>query len=165
MIATICLYTLVSVSVSVSVNFSALYLISKVSEKRGIGPPLMKPFYTDKTILERLINDMKTQSKRKRYHSPNDIDSIWQILYPKHFINVLLIHHIKQREEVEIAKIASIMRDGLMHCDDSSSPQLNIYLYQQMINFTTISLKQLKFLICLNHLKVKMAQLWSQNLY
>ena len=81
-------------------------------------------FYTDQTILTTLINDMKTQSKQKRYHSPDDIDSIWQILYPEHFINVLLIHHIKRREEVEIAEIASIMRDGLMHCDDSSSPQL-----------------------------------------
>ena len=43
MIATICLYALVSVSESVSVKFSALYLVSKVSEKStsGIGPPLV----------------------------------------------------------------------------------------------------------------------------
>ena len=40
MIATICLYTLVSVLESTSVKFSALYLVSKVSEKSGIGPPL-----------------------------------------------------------------------------------------------------------------------------
>ena len=40
MIATRCLYALVSVSESVSVKFSALYLVSKVSEKSGIGPPL-----------------------------------------------------------------------------------------------------------------------------
>ena len=41
MIATIlCRYALVSVSESVSVKFSALYLVSKVSEKSGIGPPL-----------------------------------------------------------------------------------------------------------------------------
>ena len=40
-IATICLYALVSVSESVSVKFSALYLVSKVSEKSGIGPPLV----------------------------------------------------------------------------------------------------------------------------
>ena len=33
MIATICLYALISVSESVSVKFSALYLVSKVSEK------------------------------------------------------------------------------------------------------------------------------------
>ena len=38
MIATICLHALVSVSV----KFSALYLVSKVSEKSGIGPPLNK---------------------------------------------------------------------------------------------------------------------------
>ena len=41
MIAIICLYALVSVSESVSVKFSALYLVSKVSEKSGIGPPLI----------------------------------------------------------------------------------------------------------------------------
>ena len=35
------LYGLVSVSESVSVKFSALYLVSKVSEKSGIGPPLV----------------------------------------------------------------------------------------------------------------------------
>ena len=40
MIATICLYALVSVSESVSVKFSALYLVSKVSEKSVISPPL-----------------------------------------------------------------------------------------------------------------------------
>ena len=41
MIATISLYALVSVLESVSVKFSALYLVSKVSEKSGIGPPLI----------------------------------------------------------------------------------------------------------------------------
>ena len=41
MIATICLYALISVAESVSVKFSALYLVSKVSEKSGIGPPLI----------------------------------------------------------------------------------------------------------------------------
>ena len=40
MIATICLYALVSVSESVSVKFLVLYLVLKVSEKSGIGPPL-----------------------------------------------------------------------------------------------------------------------------
>ena len=45
MIATICLYTLVSVSESVSVKFLALYLVSKVSEKSGIGPPLIFLLY------------------------------------------------------------------------------------------------------------------------
>ena len=41
MIATIFLYALVSVSESVSVKFLALYLVSKVLEKSGIGPPLL----------------------------------------------------------------------------------------------------------------------------
>ena len=41
MIATICLYALVSVSESVLLKFSALYLVSKVLGKSGIGPPLV----------------------------------------------------------------------------------------------------------------------------
>ena len=40
MIATICLYALVSVSESVLVKLSALYLVSKVSQKSSISPPL-----------------------------------------------------------------------------------------------------------------------------
>ena len=35
------IYALVSVSESVSVKFSVLYLVSKVSEKSGIGPLLL----------------------------------------------------------------------------------------------------------------------------
>ena len=92
-----------------------------------------------------LINDLKTQSKLKRFHSPDDIDSIWQVLYPEHFINVLLIHHIKRRDEVEITEIASIMRDGLIN-HDSSSPQLkclfasiNDELYQNKFKTSKIS--------------------------
>ena len=46
------------------------------------------------------------------------MDDIWQLLYPEHFINILLIHHIKQRREEDIEKIASIMRHGLKHYDD-----------------------------------------------
>ena len=36
-IATMCLYALISVSESVLVKFSALYLVSKVLENSGIG--------------------------------------------------------------------------------------------------------------------------------
>ena len=57
MIATICLYALVSVSESVLVKFSALYLVSKVSEKSGIGPALIV------TTLQRL------QTPCTNYHS------------------------------------------------------------------------------------------------
>ena len=70
-----------------------------------------------------LINDMKTQCKQKRFHSPDDIDGIWQLLYPEHFINVLLIHHIKQRTEKDIENVASSMMDGLMLYDDDLSFQ------------------------------------------
>ena len=58
-------------------------------------------FCTDQAVLETLIENMKSQT---RFHSPdaNDIDSIWQLLYPEHFINVLLIHHLKQRYQKDI---------------------------------------------------------------
>ena len=58
---------------------------------------------------------MRTQFKQKRFHSPENLEGIWQILYPEHFINVLLIHHLKRQEEKEILGVASIMRSGLMH--------------------------------------------------
>ena len=62
---------------------------------------------------------MKSQT---RFHSPdaNDIDSIWQLLYPQHFINVLLIHHLKQRYQKDIEEIASIMQDGLTNYGDNT---------------------------------------------
>ena len=47
------LYGLVSVSESVSVIFSVLYLVSKVSEKSGIGTPLVKMLG-----IENLFNNM-----------------------------------------------------------------------------------------------------------
>ena len=69
----------------------------------------------DQTVLVALINDMGTQFEQKRFHSPENLESIWQLLYPEHFINVLLIHHLKRREEKEILGVASIMRSGLMY--------------------------------------------------
>ena len=62
---------------------------------------------------------MKTQFRLNRFHSPDDMDDIWQMLYPEHFINVLLIHHLKQRTEEDTEKLARIMRDGLMHYNHS----------------------------------------------
>ena len=64
-------------------------------------------FIIDPAILVTLINHMKTQSKQKRF---DDLEGIWQILYPEHFINELLIHHPKQRGEKEIEEVASFMR-------------------------------------------------------
>jgi len=40
-------------------------------------------------------------------------EGIWCHFHPKHFINVLLIHHMEQNKEKEIANIASLMREGL----------------------------------------------------
>ena len=84
---------------------------------------------------------MKTQFIQKRFHSPDDIESIWQLLYPKHFINTLLIHHIKQQGEDEIAHVASIMRHGLTHHsdDDLSSSNKHIALINDRIKTSKIS--------------------------
>ena len=66
---------------------------------------------------------MKAQYIRTRFYSPDghDIDSVWQKLHPKHYINSLLIHHIKQQDKKDIEEVASIMRVGLMHYNDSIS--------------------------------------------
>ena len=40
-------------------------------------------------------------------------EGIWQLLQPKHFVNVLLIHHMERRGEKEIFDVASLMREGL----------------------------------------------------
>ena len=69
----------------------------------------------DQIVLVTLINDMRTQFEHKRFHSPENLESIWQLLYPEHFINVLLIHHLKRREEKEILGVANIMKRGLMY--------------------------------------------------
>ena len=85
--------------------------------------------YAGQIILSEIINDMKRQFKQKRYHSPDahDIDSMWQLLYPEHFINVLLIHHVNRRKEEDIKEVASIMRDG------------SIWLYHKKLKTSKIS--------------------------
>ena len=54
---------------------------------------------------------MKVQFIQTRFHSPDahDIDSVWQLLYPEHFINVLLMHHMKRRDQKDIEEVANIM--------------------------------------------------------
>ena len=76
---------------------------------------------TGQNVLDKLIKDMKARYIQTRFHSPDghDIDSVWQKLHPKHYINSLLIHHIKQRDKKVIEEVASIMRVGLMDCNDS----------------------------------------------
>ena len=70
---------------------------------------------------------MKAEFIQTRFHSPDghDLDSVWQLFYPEHFINVLLIHHIKRRDEKNIEEVAGIMRDGLMHYNDRRIPFIN----------------------------------------
>ena len=90
---------------------------------------------------------MRTQFEQKRFHSPEHLEGIWQILYPEHFINVLLIHHLKRREEKEILGVARIMKSGLMY-ESTNDPK-----------------NHMKFLIFLNHFKVKMVLPQILNLY
>ena len=92
---------------------------------------------------------MKRQFKQKLFHSPDayDIDSIWQLLYPEHFINVLLIHHMKRREE-DIEEVAGMMRDGLMgYCDSKSIKFTSLFtsLYDQFHhkNFKSIKISDI----------------------
>ena len=83
----------------------------------------------DQPMLIMVANELKMQFKQKRFHSPDDIEDIWQMLYPEHFINVLLIHHIRQRKEEDIKEVACIMRDGLAHYDDTPSFQFFEHLF------------------------------------
>ena len=79
--------------------------------------------FIGQNVLTKLTEDMKAQYIRTRFHSPDghDIDSVWQNLHPKHFINSLLIHHIKQRDIKDIEAAASSMRVGLMDYNDNIS--------------------------------------------
>ena len=54
---------------------------------------------------------MKVRFIKTRFHSldVHDLDSVWQLLYPEHFINVLLIHHLKRRDQKDIEEVANIM--------------------------------------------------------
>jgi len=65
--------------------------------------------------LQTVSNHLKEWYIQNRFRSPDDgTEDIWQLLYPEHFANVLLIKQHKRRGEKEIFKIASMMKDGLM---------------------------------------------------
>jgi len=59
-----------------------------------------------------------------RYITPDDTEDIWQLLYPEHFVNVILIHHLKRRSEEEILKVANAMMGGLSEHNISSSASI-----------------------------------------
>ena len=61
-------------------------------------------------IIWKLSDQVKKNYISTRYITK---EGIWKHLYPKHFVNVLLIHHMEQNKEKEIVNIASLMRDGL----------------------------------------------------
>ena len=59
-----------------------------------------------------LSDHVRANYIQTRYFAQEDI---WKLLHPKHFVNVMLIHHMERRGEKEILDIASIMREGLLH--------------------------------------------------
>ena len=61
-----------------------------------------------------------------------DMENVWQLLYPEHIVNVLMIHRIKLQGEQEDA---SITRDGLMHYDTISSSQLFKYHFGDQLYY------------------------------
>ena len=103
------------VHMSVKLNLAVMYVWSQYITIYVVKSLLFYLHCIDQTVLVTLINDMRTQFEQKRFHSPENLESIWQLFYPEHFINVLLIHHLKRREEKEILGVASIMRSGLMY--------------------------------------------------
>ena len=55
---------------------------------------------------------VKENYKNTRYFAQEEV---WQLFQPKHFVNVLLIHHMKRRSEKEVFDVASLMREGLSY--------------------------------------------------
>ena len=65
---------------------------------------------------------MEKRFRLKKFHSLSyNIENLWPLVYPDHIVNLLLVHRIKREREKESAEVASILRDGLMHYDTSSS--------------------------------------------
>ncbi|XP_065903918.1 NACHT, LRR and PYD domains-containing protein 4A-like [Dysidea avara] len=71
-------------------------------------------------LITSLSKRIKERYIQTRYLTPDDTEDIWQLLYPKHFVNMLLVHHLKQRSKKEISKVACMMLDGLSNYGDGS---------------------------------------------
>ena len=81
-----------------------------------------------RTVAE-LSDCVKTNYIKTRYFTQ---EGIWYHLSPKHFVNVLLIHHMEQGGDKEIVDIAVLMREGLSrHC------QLSQFNKAQPINIVS----------------------------
>ena len=84
-------------------------------------------FFFSVKIMLQISDHVKANYINTRYITQ---EGIWCNLYPKHFVNVLLIHYMKQSREKEIVDIAALMREGLVgntyksfhfgkiHCDN-----------------------------------------------
>ena len=74
-----------------------------------------------------LVSNLKVQYEQRRFYIEEDEDSIWQLLYPKHFVS-LSLHHVKEREKGRIEEIASSMSRGFTY---------NIKLFQNIKTSST----------------------------
>ena len=75
---------------------------------------IMSLLYCVARTVAELSDCVKTNYIKTRYFTQ---EGIWYHLSPKHFVNVLLIHHMEQGGEKGIVDIAVLMREGLSsHC-------------------------------------------------
>ena len=75
---------------------------------------------------------------------------LWDLMYPKHFVNTLLIHHIGSNRENEILYMATVMRHGLAtsllkeSCIDNPNALLDKWEYLITLKESEKSLKSTK---------------------
>ena len=86
---------------------------------------------------------MEKQFKFKRFHSLSyEVKNVWQLLYPEHIVNLLLVHHIKQQRNKQAVEV---LGNSLIHNDISSSQvfesfqSINNQLYYRKFETTEIS--------------------------
>ena len=61
-----------------------------------------------------LATNLKVQYEQRRFYIEEDEESIWQLLYPKHFVNISL-HHVKEREKGRMKEIACSIRSNFTY--------------------------------------------------
>ena len=85
--------------------------------------------------------------KTTRFNIQKDL---WELMYPKHFVNTLLIHHIGSNRENEILYMATVMRHGLAtsllkeSCIDNPNALLDKWEYLITLKESEKSLKSTK---------------------
>ena len=66
--------------------------------------------FTDHHIISQLLSFVKINYIQGRYYSQ---EGVWQLLHPKHFDNMLSIHHLEGRDGKACSNIAALMKEGL----------------------------------------------------